>query len=298
MQEPLISVISINYNSAPQTKELLDSLRKVKHKNLEVIIIDNASANREIEKLVGEYPEVNFIMSPVNTGFAGGNNLAIKEAKGEYLFFVNNDAELTSDCIAPLLATFDKHPDAGAISPKFHYFSQPGIIEYAGYSPISPFTGRNTTIGANEKDQGQYDQLTTTNYTHGGAMIVPKRVIDDVGPMPEEYFLYYEEFDWCEKMKRAGYKIYYQPQALVKHKVSASIGQDSTLKTYYLTRNRILFMRKNKNRLSYFTFLTFLFCFTVPKNVLAFTVKRQYKHLSAFWKGVTWNFGFKKVPQF
>lgn len=298
MKEPLVSIISINYNSAPQTKELLDSLKNVNYKNLEVLIVDNASANREIEELIPAYPEVKFIMSDQNYGFAGGNNLAIGKAKGDYLFFVNNDAELTPDCIPPLLHTFRKYPDAGAVSPKFHYHSKPGIIEYAGYSAISPFTGRNTTIGANETDNGQYDEVSTTNYTHGGGMMVPKEVVDKVGMMPEDYFLYYEEFDWCERMKRAGYRIYYQPLALVRHKVSASIGQDSTLKTYYLTRNRILFMRRNKNALSYMTFLTFLFCFTVPKNVLLFTVRKQYKHLSAFWKGVTWNFGFKKVPQF
>ena len=298
MPEPLVSIISINYNSAEQTRELLESLKNVNYDNLEIIIVDNASANREIEQLVKDYPQVKFIMSPENLGFAGGNNLAIEEARGEYLFFVNNDAELTPDCIPPLLQTFKDCPDAGAISPKFHYHSKPGIIEYAGYSAISPFTGRNTTIGANERDQGQYDELSMTNYTHGGGMMVPKYVVDKVGPMPEDYFLYYEEFDWCEMMKRAGYKIYYQPKALVRHKVSASIGQDSTLKTYYLTRNRILFMRRNKNILSYFTFLTFLFCFTVPKNVLLFTIKRKYHHLSVFLKAVTWNFGFKKIPQF
>lgn len=296
--EPLVSIVSINYNSTVQTKELLESLRKVDYKNLEIIIVDNGSANRDIEDIVDDFPEVHFIMNPDNLGFAGGNNVAIREARGEYVFFVNNDAELTPGCIRPLLDTFGQFKDAGAVSPKFHYYSKPGIIEYAGYSPISAITGRNDTIGANEKDQGQYDQVSTTHYTHGGGMMVPKKVIDEVGPMPEEYFLYYEEFDWCEMMKKAGYKIYYQPNALVCHKVSASIGQNSTLKTYYLTRNRILFMRRNKSSVSYAVFLTFLLFFTIPKNVLSFLSKGQYEHLSVFWKAITWNFGIKKVPQF
>lgn len=296
--EPLVSIVSINYNSTTQTRELLESLRKVNYKNLEILIVDNGSANRDIEDIVDDFPEVTFIMNPDNLGFAGGNNVAIREAKGEYIFFVNNDAELTPDCIAPLIETFHEYPDAGAISPKFHYYNRPGIIEYAGYSAMSPVTGRNETIGANEKDEGQYDQVSVTHYTHGGGMIVPKKVIDEVGPMPEDYFLYYEEFDWCEKMKNAGYKIYYQPKALVCHKVSASIGQDSTLKTYYLTRNRILFMRRNKNSMSYAVFLTFLMFFTIPKNILNFLLKGKYQHLSVFWKAVIWNFGVKKVPQF
>lgn len=298
IDEPLVSIISINYNSTEQTKDLLQSLRKVNYRPLEIICVDNGSPNRDIEEIVDDFPEVRFIMNPENLGFAGGNNLAIKEARGEYLFFVNNDAELTPDCIPPLIDTFRRHPDAGAISPKFHYHNQPGVIEYAGYSPISALTGRNETIGANEQDTGQYDRLSTTHYTHGGGMMVPKKIVDEVGPMPEDYFLYYEEFDWCEKIKKAGYKIYYQPQALVKHKVSASIGQNSTLKTYYMTRNRILFMRRNKTRLSYSVFLAFLVCFTVPKNVLKFIIKGERQHLSVFWKAITWNFGVKKIPQF
>ena len=129
-------------------------------------------------------------------------------------------------------------------------------------------------------------------------MMVPMEVIKEVGVMPEEYFLYYEEFDWCEKMKRSGYKIYYQPKSLVRHKVSVSVGKNSKIKTYYLTRNRIYFMRKNKNSVSYITFLFFLFFFTIPKNVILFILKNEKENLSAFWKAITWNFGFKKVPNF
>lgn len=295
---PLVSIISINYNSTEQTRELLESLNILNYTPIETLIVDNASANRDIEKLVDEFPHVKFIMSQKNLGFAGGNNLAIKEAQGAYLFFVNNDAELTADCIPPLIKMFEENQDAGAISPKFHYYSQPGIIEYAGYSPISSFTGRNETIGANEEDRGQYDKAGETNYTHGGGMIVPRKIIEEVGPMPEDYFLYYEEFDWCEKIKKAGYKILFQPESLVRHKVSASIGQNSTLKTYYLTRNRILFMRKNKNSLSYSMFLAFLMCFTIPKNLFTFLMKGKFKHLQVFWSAIAWNFGFKKTPQF
>lgn len=295
---PLVTIISINYNSTEQTRELLESLKNIEYRPMEIIIVDNASANRDIEELTIEYPGVKFIMSQENLGFAGGNNLAIHEAQGEYLFFVNNDAELTPGCIEPLIHTFKEHPDVGAISPKFHYHNNPGVIEYAGYSPISAFTGRNETIGANEPDQGQYDQTGETHYTHGGGMMVPRSVVEQVGPMPEDYFLYYEEFDWCERIKKAGYKIFYQPKSLVRHKVSASIGQDSTLKTYYLTRNRILFMRRNKNGLSYTMFLAFLMLFTIPKNLIMFMLKGQYKHMTVFWSAIAWNFGKKKIPQF
>jgi len=295
--KPLVSIISINYNEKEATLDLLSSIQKLEYKNFEVIIIDNASREDPSADISRLFPEVKIIMSDENLGFAGGNNLGIKEAKGEYLFFVNNDAVLSSDCISPLLETFQKHKDAGAVSPKFHYYNQPNIIEYAGYSSINSITGRNSTIGANEIDHGQYDQEGVTNYTHGGGMMVPKNIIELVGPMPEDYFLYYEEFDWCEKMKSAGYQIYYQPKALVRHKVSVSVGKNSTVKTYYLNRNRIYFMKRNKSTLSYITFMIFLILFTIPKNIIQFLVKNEKENLSAFRQAILWNFGVKSIPK-
>ena len=294
---PLVSIISINYNEKEATMDLLSSIRELNYEPVEVIIIDNASRIDPTEDITTNFPEVKLIKSDENLGFAGGNNLGIEQAKGEYLLFVNNDAVLSPDAIEPLLKTFEEFPDAGAVSPKFHYYNQPNIIEYAGYSPISSITGRNITIGANEEDNGQYNQEGVTHYTHGGGMMVPKKVVDEVGVMPEEYFLYYEEFDWCERMKDAGYKIYYQPKALVRHKVSVSVGKNSTVKTYYLNRNRIYFMRRNKSMASYLIFMVFLLLFTIPKNTLLLTFKREWKNLSAFWKAVLWNFGLKSSPK-
>lgn len=295
---PLVSVITINYNEIDATLDLLHSLSEIRYSNFEVIVVDNASEKDPSTEIKSQYPDTKLILSKKNLGFAGGNNLAIKEAKGEYLLFVNNDAVITEGCIEALLQTFKEHPDAGIVSPKFHFYNRPGVVEYAGYSDINAFTGRNRTIGSGIKDEGQYDKFEETYFCHGGGMMTSKEVVNKVGPMPEEYFLYYEEFDWCVKIKKAGYKVYYQPKALIKHKVSVSIGNDSTLKTYYLTRNRILFMKRNKSVAAYSIFLFFLFCVTVPKNILVFSLKRKFKHLKVFLAAVLWNFGYKKDINF
>lgn len=297
-KRPFVSIITINYNAIDATLDLLDSLTMISYPSLEIIVIDNASKESPKDILFKKYPEVKLILSDVNLGFAGGNNLGINAAKGEYLLFINNDAVLTEGCIENLLFTFEERPDAGIVSPKFHFFNYPGIIEYAGYSEMNSFTGRNKTIGSGLKDEGQYEELKETHYCHGGGMMVPKKIVELVGPIPEEYFLYYEEFDWCVKIKKAGFKVYYQPKALVRHKVSISIGKDSTLKTYYLTRNRILFMRRNKSVVAYLIFLLFLFCITVPKNTINFLMKRKFNHLKVFFAGVLWNFGLKKKIKF
>lgn len=286
---PLVSIVTINYNTSSVTCELLASIAENSYPNVEVIVVDNASVEDPTAALLAIYPAAKVIRSATNKGFAGGNNLGIMAATGEYIFLVNNDTEFTDGLIEGLLEVFHAHPDAGMVSPKFHYFFHKGIIEYAGYQSVDVFTGRNSMIGCKEPDQGQYDQISATNYAHGGGMMTKAAVLKEVGLMPEVYFLYYEEFDWCEQFKRKGYKIYYQYKSLIYHKESMSTGKNSPLKTYYLTRNRILFMRRNVALPNRIIFLLYLALFTIPKNTLQFLLKREREHLKAFWKGIMWN---------
>ncbi|HEU4555664.1 MAG TPA: glycosyltransferase family 2 protein [Chitinophaga sp.] len=290
---PLVSVITVNYNNTQVTCELLASLQKITYPRLEVIIVDNASQEDPRPVINAGYPGVKVIRSEENRGFAGGNNLGIAAAKGEYLFLVNNDTEFTEGLIEGLLEVFQQYPDAGVASPKFHYFFHPGTIEYAGYNAVDVFTGRNSMVGCREKDQGQYDAITATPYAHGGAMMISRKALEEVGLMPELYFLYYEEFDWCEQFRRKGYRIYYQYKSLIYHKESMTTGKNSPLKTYYITRNRILFMRRNVQlpaRLVFMLYFTFL---TIPKNTLQYVLRREATHLKAFWRGIFWNLGLK-----
>jgi GT2 family glycosyltransferase len=288
-KNPLVSIITINYNSVEFTCDMLVSLKKTGYTNIEMIVVDNASREDPSEKLRQVYPEVKIIRSDKNLGFAGGNNLGINAATGEYLFFVNNDTEMTAGLIQGLLDIFDTYPDAGVACPKFHYFYAPGTIEFAGYKEVNIFNGKNSMVGCREKDTGQYDKISVTHYAHGGAMMVPASVVREVGGMPEVYFLYYEEFDWCEQIKKKGYKVYYQCKSLIYHKESMSVGKKSLLKTYYLCRNRILFMRRNVNFLPLCVFTLYFTFITIPKNTLMYLLQRETGHLKAFWRGISWN---------
>jgi len=289
INKPLISIITVNYNNAHITADLLRSVLRLEYFNVEVIVVDNDSSENPTEELKKIIPSAQIILSEKNLGFAGGNNLGIKAAKGDYLFFVNNDTELSPQIFDGLLEIFEDYPDAGVVSPKFHYFYAPGTIEFAGYNAINAFTGRNSMVGCRTKDEGQYDAIAKTNYAHGGGMMVSRKVIDEVGLMPEVYFLYYEEFDWCEQIKRKGYSIYYQYKSLIYHKESMSVGKKSTLKTFYLNRNRILFMRRNLKGLSFLGFAFYYTFFTLPKNTASYLFKKETDHLKAFWKGLIWN---------
>lgn len=295
MDHPLVSIITINYNESQVTLDMLESLKGLTYSNYEVIVVDNASPNDAPDIIKQKFPGVKLIKSEKNLGFAGGNNLGVQAAKGEYLLFINNDTEVPADFIQPLVETLQEDHAIGMVSPKIKFHWDSSLIQYAGYTPMNHWTIRNNSIGYHEKDNGNYDQEGETESIHGAAMMVPKRVIDDVGMMTEIYFLYYEEHDWAEMIKRAGYKIYYQPKSFILHKESLSTGKFSPLKTYYIARNRIVFARRNFNPLQLFVSLLFQFFISIPKNTLTFLFKRQFKHLKAFWQAILWNVTHHKL---
>ncbi len=288
---PLISVIAINYNTPAVTCDFLRSIREQNtYSSTEVILVDNGSVVDASALFHEAYPGLHYIPTGKNLGFSGGNNVGMRAAKGDYFFLVNNDTEFTPGLLEGLLEVFRQYPDAGMASPKFHYFFEKGTIEYAGYHAVNMFTGRNGMIGIREKDMGQYDTLQVTHYAHGGGMMVPRRVIEEVGMLYEPFFLYYEELDWSEQVKKKGYKIYYQPASLIYHKESMSTGKASPLKIFYLTRNRILFMRRNAPLPVFLVFVTYFLFFTVPKNTLMYLIRGQKEFLRVFYKGILWHF--------
>ncbi len=287
----LVSVITVNFNQQIVTEELLNSIyKKNTYTPLEIIVVDNGSVDNPLPKWQQKFPGVQFIRSEVNLGFAGGNNLAIKKAKGEYLFLVNNDTEFEENLIEFLADSLEQNPDAGIVSPKIHYFGNSHIIQYAGYTKINYFTARNRCIGQYEMDKGQYDNfIGETAYIHGAAMMIRKEAIDKAGMMAENFFLYYEEYDWCEKMKRAGYKIYLNTNALIYHKESVSVGERSALKEYFMNRNRILFTRRNTNVFTTFIFCCYFLFIVVPRNIIQYIAEGQYDFIPILLKATWWN---------
>lgn len=288
MKYPRVSIISINYNQLQVTCELLCSLKTVSYPDVEIIIVDNFSEEDPAPVIARLYPGVKLIRSERNLGFAGGNNLGIKAATGKYLLFLNNDTEVDPDFLQPLVSLFETNAQAGVASSKLIYHNSGNIIQYAGSTCINPFTGRSKRTGYMEKDNGQYDKLCETDLAHGAAMMVPKKIIDEIGLMPEFFFLYYEEVDWCESIKAAGYKIYFVPDSKVYHKESMSVGKNSTLKTYYMTRNRLLFMRRHTRGAIKLLWLIFFITFSLPKNALTYFFQSG-DHTRAFWQALAWN---------
>lgn len=246
MNEPLVSFITVNYNGLGDTIEMITSLKKIiKSVSYEIIVIDNASRKDEISPLKEIFNDIICIKSEKNLGFTGGNNLGIDISNGKYLFFINNDTYFLDDNIKALIDRLDSDDNIGGVSPKLLFHEPFNTIQFAGFTPFSRITLRNEIIGYCEPDDEKYNTPQITPYLHGAAMIIKREVIEKVGKMPEIFFLYYEEMDWCETIKRSGYKLWYEPKCVVYHKESRSTGKENSLKTYYHTRNRLLFAKRN-----------------------------------------------------
>ncbi len=286
---PLVSIITVNYNQAEVTCALLESLNKITYPNFEVIVIDNASVDDDPGIIKKRYPNVVFISNPINYGFAAGNNFGLMRAKGEYVLLLNNDIEVPTDFMEPLVEKLMKNPDIGAVSPKIKYYYQNDTIQYAGFTPINYVTMRNASIGFRTKDIGQYNTDYETAYAHGAAMMVPMEVVKKIGLMSYIFFLYYEEADWCVRIKSAGYKIYFVHNSYVLHKESISTGKLSSLKIYYQNRNRLVFMRRNVKGADFYFGIAYQFFVAIPKNAFSYLLKGKIKLFYAYYQAIGWN---------
>jgi GT2 family glycosyltransferase len=289
MAVPLVSVVSVNYNQAQLTCDMVASLLATTYPRLEIIVVDNASPTDNPDVITERYPQVKLIKSEKNLGFAGGNNLGIAQAAGDYLLFLNNDTEVAPNFLEPLVQLFEREPKAGIASPKIIFYGTDNVIQYAGSQGINTWTGRSVTIGQGEADRGQYNRSQPTQLADGAAMMVPRRVIDAVGTMPELYFLYYEELDWCEIIKRAGYTCHYVAESTIYHKESMSVGKASVLKTYYMNRNRLLFIRRNCSGWARWSSALVFVAAALPKKAVQFSLHREWEHLRALGRGLRWN---------
>jgi hypothetical protein len=274
-----VSIITINYNGLEDTCALIESIPF--NESMEVIVVDNASKNQEADVIAKRYPQVIVIQSEHNLGFAGGNNLGIQAAHGKYLFLINNDTFFKDFNIHSLMDRMESLPDIGIVCPKILFAWGNNPIQFAGYSRLSRISVRNHAIGFNEDDREQYNTAHPTPYAHGAAMLIRRDAINKVGLMPECYFLYYEELDWSMMFTKAGYQIWYEPRCSIFHKESQATGQDSPLRTYYLTRNRLLLVRRNPQEFNKGLAYIYLIGIVALRDIVKHTLSARFDLLKA-----------------
>lgn len=291
-RQPDISVITVNYNGFQDTCEFIDSwTTTVISVSYEIIVIDNGSTMNEAALLQKKYPAVRTLRSEKNRGFAGGNNLGMSIAKGNFLFLLNNDILMVNDTVHLLVRRLALSEKAAGVSPLIRDCQPPYAIQFAGYTRLSSVTLRNKAVGERETEANRYPACQTP-YLHGAAMLLKKTAVKQTGPMSEEYFLYYEELDWCTRMTTYGYELWYDPACEVQHKGSRSTGKKSPLQCYYLSRNRLIYAYRNlsgwKRCLSILYQLTIVY----PKNMVATLGKGRQETVQAHWRGINAFFKF------
>ena len=290
-----VSIIVLNWNNYQDTKECLESLRKSTYPNCKIIVTDNGSTDKSGERLKKEFPQYTFIYNDSNLGFAEGNNVGIRYALkrgADYVLLLNNDTIVDPGFLEPLVGIAEADDQIGVVGPMIYFYDKPKVIQSIG-ARINLLKGSHPLIGIREVDEGQYDEPMEVDYVSGAALLAKRQVIEDVGLLDPEYFLYSEEVDWCYRAAKAGYKIMAVPKSKIWHKVSSSTGgTKSPFVAYYLTRNRILFMRKHARIYHWLTFLPF-FAVDILKGLLSCAKHRDIKRAKAMIKGILWHLGVK-----
>lgn len=284
-----LSIITVNYNGLEDTRDLIGSvLNLVFPFSFEVIVVDNASRENEAVLLQDEFPSVIVIRSEKNLGFARANNLGIKRSSGNFLYFLNNDALLSQQGgveVEKMVQFLRDNPTVGGLSPKIKYNEPKNLIQFAGSTQLSFITLRNYQIGYQEEDRDQYTTMRPIPYLHGAAMMVSRRAIQEMGEMPECYFLYYEEIDWSKTIRRK-YKLYYFPQATVYHKESATTGVDSPLKAYFLTRNRLIYSFRHRQGWVRVLSILYQVAIAAPVHVLLYLKSGKVRQAFSVLRGI------------
>lgn len=249
-EKPNIAIIILNYNGEEILESYLPSTLHSSDRNVDFIIIDNASTDDSVEFIKEWHPEYKLIEFTSNYGYAGGYNKGLEQVDYEYVALINSDIRCTQNWLDPILEMMDSDPTIAAISPKIRSIEEPDSFEYAGASGgFIDYLGypfcRGRVFSTIEKDEKQYDEAQEIFWASGAAMIVRKSVFDALGGFDSTYFAHQEEIDLCWRMKRAGYKIKVAPETHVYHLGGGTLSYESPNKTYLNFRNSIINLIKN-----------------------------------------------------
>ncbi len=248
--EPLVSIIVLNYKGREDTLACLRSLEHLTYPHVRVIVVDNQSGDGLEDAVRGAHPSMTFIQTGANLGFTGGNNIGIRQALADgadYILLLNNDTIVAPDLVDVMVEVMEQDRSISITGPMIYYYNNPETIWSAG-GEIDWSRGTTRMIGLNEADLSQFGlSPRPVDFVSGCALMARREVWEKVGLLDDRFFMYYEETEWCVRAARAGYAIRHVPGAMIWHKISLEERHSSVhtpLYYYYITRNRLLFLRK------------------------------------------------------
>lgn len=287
MSNPLLFVIVLNNKRRDDTLDCLKSLCQSDYKNMKVILLDNMSTDDSVEIVQREFPETQIIQLKENLGYAGNNNIGIQSALdqgAEWVFVLNDDTIMDPGCLSALIEIGERDEQIGILGPMVYHFDEPSIIQSAGGA-----LGRlwlSTHLGKDEPDCGQFDSVHEVEWISGCAILVRREMIEQVGMLDANYFLYWEEAEWCIRARKYGWRILHVPYAKLWHKGVQRNYQPKPYVTYYVTRNRFFTLVKH-HAPWYVRLVAFL---QVLKTLVSWSVKPKWSsmrgHRNAMWQGL------------
>ena len=221
---PRVEIIILNYNGRDDTVECLESLSKVTYGNFHVTIVDNGSTDNLGPVVRDKFSRVRYIYSPENLRFAGGNNLAMRTALKEgydYVLLLNNDTVVEPGFLDKMVEAGESSDAIGLVGAKMYYYDPPDVIWFAGGKMDVRFA-RMRHLGIGRKDDGSYDRPGDMTFLNGACLLIKSAVLKHVGMLDEDYYLYGEDQDYCFRALAKGWRLYFQPGAKIRHKVSRS----------------------------------------------------------------------------
>lgn len=275
-----VHIILLNWNGKEDSLECIESLKKIDYNNYKIIVVDNNSEDDSVLEIRKQYPEIKIIENKENLGFAGGNNVGIKYAMengADYVLLLNNDTAVERGFLEKLVEAGESDKKNGLLGPKTNYHSEQNRIWFAG-GKINWLKNKGTHIGLDEIDNGQYDEIKEVDYLTGCCLLIKREVIEKIGILAEDYFLYYEDTDFSLRAKNADYKIMYIPEAKIYHKVSRSTKPGSPSYIYYHVRNGLVMTKRNGsilNKIVLCFYCVFLFLKQVIK-IIFISKKRSW----------------------
>ncbi|GGC48706.1 glycosyltransferase family 2 protein [Haloferax sulfurifontis] len=282
---PHVVAVVLNWNNYEDTRRCLESLLGQNYSNLDVILVDNSSTDNSGERLEREFENVTIKYSDSNQGFAGGMNFGIQTAisdSADYIWLLNNDVHLPRNTLKNLIPLLESDSNIGILSPTIQtdsadlWFLQ-GVVDW-GLCRVDH--------SRPDRAINSLPDLLPNQYIPMCASLIRSEVFEDVGLLPEEYFMYFEDVEFCTEVKEAGYELYTSTNTKITHIGSASSDGDlSPLPTYYNFRNRILLARKYSDKVSSAFWLYYLV--SILYGITRRLYNREFKSAAPLFLGVT-----------
>jgi len=278
MNQPLISIIVLNYNAGELLLNCIDSIKKSEYQNLEVIVVDNISTDKSQETCKEKFPDVKLIQNKKNFGYCEGNNIGIREAKGDFIVILNPDTIVESNWLNELISAYRDFGD-GLYQPKILSLNENDIIQSTG-NMIHIF-GFGFARDKGKKNIVKVEHIEKIGYASGTCLFTSKDVIDRVGLLDDFLFLYHDDLDLGWRAAQLGINSYYVPKAKIFHVESYSLKWSSK-KFYWLERNRKYCLQTHfskstykKMNLSLILVDLFVWAFYISKGFLGAKIKAE-----------------------